>query len=85
MDGARFGKLLGDPPRIVSEGRYWPLAINHIGRDATQRIEPQMASAIRRGLAEVNTDLADAPEVEGREAMLKDRLDGDIETDGDAR
>ena len=52
MDGARFGKLLGDPPRIVSEGRYWPLAINHIGRDATQRIEPQMASAIRRGLTE---------------------------------
>jgi ATP-dependent helicase HrpB len=52
MDGARFGKLLGDPARIVSEGMAWPLVIDHIGRDAAQRIEPQMASAIRRALIE---------------------------------
>ena len=52
MDGARFGKLLGDPPRIVSQGMAWPLAIHHIGRDPAARIEPQMASAIRRALAE---------------------------------
>jgi ATP-dependent helicase HrpB len=52
LDGARFGKLLGDPPRLVSEGKAWPLTIEHLGRDAAQRIEPQMASAIRRALAE---------------------------------
>jgi ATP-dependent helicase HrpB len=52
MDGARFGKLLGDPPRIVSEGKAWPLAIDHVGRDASQRIEPQMAAAIRRALGQ---------------------------------
>ena len=52
MDGARFGRLLGDPPRIVSEGKAYPLDIAHIGRDAADRIEPQMAAAIRRALAE---------------------------------
>ena len=39
--------------------------------------------------AERQGDLADAPEVEGREAMLKDRIDGhvdpDSDTEGDAR
>lgn len=52
MDGARFGNLLGDPPKIVSEGKAWPLAIHHVGRDPAQRIEPQMAAAIRRALAD---------------------------------
>lgn len=51
MDGARFGKLLGDPPRIVSEGKAFPLIIDHVGRDAAERIEPQMAAACRRALA----------------------------------
>lgn len=52
MDGARFASLMGDPPKIVSEGKAWPLVVEHIGRDPTQRIEPQMASAIRRALAD---------------------------------
>ena len=52
MDGARFGTLMGNPPRIVSEGKAWPLTIQYVGRDPAQRIEPQMASAIRRALAE---------------------------------
>jgi ATP-dependent helicase HrpB len=52
MDGARLGALLGDPRRIVSEGKAFPLTIDHIGRDAAARIEPQMAAAIRRALAE---------------------------------
>ena len=52
MDGARFGRRLGDPPRIVSEGKAHPLEIQHLGRNAAERIEPQMAAAIRRALAE---------------------------------
>ena len=52
MDGARFAKLLGDPPKIVSEGKAFPLTIEHLGRNAAERIEPQMAAAIRRALAE---------------------------------
>jgi ATP-dependent helicase HrpB len=52
LDGERFGRLLGDPPKIVSEGRSFPLEIRHIGRDSAARIEPQMASAIRMALSE---------------------------------
>ena len=52
MDGARFSRLLGNPPSIVSEGKAFPLAIHHVGRDPAQRIEPQMAAVIRRALAE---------------------------------
>ena len=50
LDGERFGRLLGDPPRIESEGKAFPLTLIHEGRDAVQRIEPQMATAIRRAL-----------------------------------
>jgi ATP-dependent RNA helicase HrpB len=52
LDGERFGRLLGKPPRIESEGRSYPLTLVHEGRDTGQRIEPQMASAIRRALNE---------------------------------
>ena len=52
LDGERFARLLGDPPRIESAGRSFPLKLHYEGRDSTQRIEPQMAAAIRRALAE---------------------------------
>jgi ATP-dependent helicase HrpB len=52
LDGTRFGRLLGEPPRIESEGKAFPLTLIHEGRDSTQRIEPQMAAACRRALAE---------------------------------
>ncbi|MEO6360650.1 MAG: ATP-dependent helicase HrpB [Sphingomicrobium sp.] len=50
LDVERFGPLLGDPPRIVSEGRSHPLEICYRGRDLAVRIEAQMASAIRAAL-----------------------------------
>ncbi len=52
LDGDRFGRLLGDPPRVESEGTAFALALIYDGRDSAQRIEPQMAAAIRRALAE---------------------------------
>ena len=52
LDGERFGRLLGEPPRIESEGRSHPLTVLHEGRDATVRIEPQVAAACRRALAD---------------------------------
>jgi ATP-dependent helicase HrpB len=52
LDVDRFHRLLGDPPTIVSEGKSFPLEICHLGRNATARIEPQMASAIRAALGE---------------------------------
>jgi ATP-dependent helicase HrpB len=50
LDGERFARLLGNPPSIESEGKSFPLTLVHEGRDAGQRIEPQMAAAIRRAI-----------------------------------
>lgn len=52
LDSERFARLLGNPPTIESEGKSYPLALVHEGRDPAQRIEPQMASAIRAAMAE---------------------------------
>ncbi|HEU4499714.1 MAG TPA: ATP-dependent helicase HrpB, partial [Sphingomicrobium sp.] len=57
LDGERFGRLLGEPPRIESEGRSYPLTLVHEGRDTALRVEPQMASAIRRALNEYDGSL----------------------------
>ena len=50
LDVERFRRLLNNPSTIVSEGRSFPLDVDHIGRDASARIEPQIASAIRGAL-----------------------------------
>jgi ATP-dependent helicase HrpB len=52
LDAERFQNLLGNPQTIVSEGKSYPLEIRYVGRDASARIEPQMASAIRAALRE---------------------------------
>ena len=57
LDGERFARLLGNPPLIESEGKSYPLSLVHEGRDAAQRIEPQMASAIRRALNDYDGSL----------------------------
>ena len=50
LDVDRFKKCLGDPPTIVAEGKSFPLEIRYLGRDPRERIEPQMAIAIRQAL-----------------------------------
>jgi len=52
LDGERFARLLGDPPRIESQGKSFPLAVHHLGRDPAGRIEPQVAAACRRALGD---------------------------------
>jgi ATP-dependent helicase HrpB len=52
LDSDRFARLLGNPSKIESEGKSYPLTLIHEGRDPVQRIEPQMASAIRDALHE---------------------------------
>ena len=52
LDSDRFARLLGNPCLIESEGKSYPLTLLHEGRDAAQRIEPQIAASIRRALAE---------------------------------
>jgi ATP-dependent helicase HrpB len=57
LDVERFRRLLDDPPTITSEGRSFPLDIRHIGRAASARIEPEMASAIRAAIGEYEGSL----------------------------
>jgi ATP-dependent helicase HrpB len=52
LDVERFQRLLGNPPTIISKGKSFPLEIQYAGRDATARIELQVASAIRVALKE---------------------------------
>lgn len=47
LDVERFERLLEYPPTVVSEGKSYPLEIEHVGRDAAARLEPQMAATIR--------------------------------------
>jgi ATP-dependent helicase HrpB len=51
LEGERFSKLLGGAPVIESEGRSFPIEHVYLGR-REQRIEDDMAPAIRRALAE---------------------------------
>lgn len=52
LDSDRFAALLDHPPLIESAGKNFPLTIQYDGRDAHARIEPQMAAACRRALAD---------------------------------
>lgn len=54
LDGGRFAALMDGAPIIESEGRSHPLALRHIGRAGEQRIEDQVAAAIRTALAETD-------------------------------
>jgi ATP-dependent helicase HrpB len=79
LDGARVAALLGpETPVIESEGRMFPVETRHFGRDAHQRLEPQMAAAIRRALAaESGSILAFLPgqgEIRRTETLLAESL-----------
>ncbi len=50
LDGARVARLLDDAPVIESEGRAHPVETRYLGRDVQQRLEDQVAAAIRRAL-----------------------------------
>ncbi|CAN1485069.1 HrpA HrpA-like helicases [Rhabdaerophilaceae bacterium] len=50
LDDVRIARLLGDAPVLRSEGRGFPIETHYIGRDATRRIEDQVASAIRTAI-----------------------------------
>ncbi len=75
LDGTRFAALM-NAEVIESEGRAHPLTLSNIGRRAEARIEDEMASAIRRALAENEGDvLAFLPGVAEIERTAE-RLDG---------
>ncbi|MFM9974049.1 MAG: ATP-dependent helicase HrpB [Beijerinckiaceae bacterium] len=79
LDGARVASLLGaDTTVIESVGRMFPVETRHLGRDARERLEPQVASAIERALkAEVGSILVFLPgqgEIRRTEQLLRERI-----------
>ena len=52
LDGARVARLMGDAPRIESEGRAFPVETRYLGRDPAARLEDQVAQAALRALRE---------------------------------
>src|SRR5882757_5241635 len=50
LDGARVGRLLGDAPVIVSEGRAFAVETRYLGRKPDVPLERQMADAIASAL-----------------------------------
>lgn len=51
LDGARVARLLDGAQVIESEGRAYPVETRYLGRDVQQRLEDQVAAAVRRALA----------------------------------
>lgn len=78
LDGARVARLLGNAPVVASEGRAFPVETRYLGRDATVRIEDQMADAVMRALrSETGSILAFLPgqgEIRRVEMRLRERI-----------
>ena len=79
LDGARVASLLGEnTPVVHSEGRMFPIQTHYVGRDARERLEPQMVTAIVRALkTETGSILAFLPgqgEIRRTAALLQDIL-----------
>jgi ATP-dependent helicase HrpB len=79
LEATRVAQLLGDAPVIASEGRAFPVETRYLGRDASARIEDQMADAVMRALrADLGSILAFLPgqgEIRRVEERLKERID----------
>lgn len=78
LDGARVAALLGDAPVVESEGRAFPVETRYLGRDARERIEPQVAGAVLRALradtGSVLVFLPGAAEIRRTETLLRERV-----------
>src|SRR6266568_1300255 len=78
LDGGRVAELLGGASRIESRGRAFPVGTRYLGRDARQKIEPQMAEAITAALCtepgSVLAFLPGAGEIRRTEALLSERV-----------
>jgi ATP-dependent helicase HrpB len=57
LDGAAVSRLLGDAPIVTSEGRSYPVDVQHLARDPDGRLPDVVAQAIQRALAEHEGDV----------------------------
>ncbi|MCW5685328.1 MAG: ATP-dependent helicase HrpB [Pseudolabrys sp.] len=78
LDGARVAALLGDARVVESEGRAFPVETRYLGRDARERIEPQVVDAVLRALradtGSVLVFLPGAAEIRRAETLLRERV-----------
>ena len=82
LDGARVAALLGAPgdpaPVITSQGRAFEVETHHLGRDAREPVERQVARAVMRALGEetgsVLAFLPGAAEIRRAERLLLDTV-----------
>jgi ATP-dependent helicase HrpB len=85
LDGARVSALLGDAPVVESLGRAFPVDTRYLGRDPAERLEAQVAKAVRRALADeaggVLVFLPGQGEIRRVADLLADRLPADVDLD----
>ena len=84
LDGARVAALIGDAPVVESEGRAFTVETRYLGRDPRERIERQVADAVKRGLrgdtGSLLVFLPGAGEIRRTETILKDEVrDPDVD------
>jgi ATP-dependent helicase HrpB len=83
LDGARVSALLGDAPVVESHGRAFSVETRYLGRDPAERLEAQVAKAVRRALSEesggVLVFLPGQGEIRRTGDMLADRLPADVD------
>jgi ATP-dependent helicase HrpB len=76
LDAGPVAALLGDAPVITSEGRAFPVETHYLEAPVTGRIEPAVAAAVRRALADSEGDvlafLPGVSEIRRVEEMLAD-------------
>lgn len=56
LDGGAVAHLMGNAPRVTSEGRGFPVDVQHLGAPRG-RLEAAIAAAVRRGLTEAAGDI----------------------------
>jgi ATP-dependent helicase HrpB len=83
LDGAGFAGIIPGLREVESQGRMFPVALRHVGRDPAVRLEDAMASAIRRALAEeegsILAFLPGVAEIERTAERLESRLPADTD------
>ncbi|MEK0082201.1 ATP-dependent helicase HrpB [Benzoatithermus flavus] len=78
LDGAATARLLGDVPVVRSEGRLFPVRVEHLAGDPGEALELHVARAVQEALAassgSILVFLPGAGEIRRAEALLRDRL-----------
>ncbi|MES0880438.1 ATP-dependent helicase HrpB [Roseibium sp. SCP14] len=81
LDAAGISSLLGKAPVIESKGRSFPVETRYLGRNAKDRIEPQIVRAVRQALTEETGSLLVFLPGQGEIKRTADLLSGKIPSD----